>query len=238
MASRLIVGAEALIRWEHPTRGQLLPAAFIGCVKRANLLAEMTAWVLRRIVRDLRDRRVPGDVRFFFNVPAHVLESESFFRQLEEILDSDSTLAKRLGIEITESEVMNSVERTIAALQSVRLLGLRVAIDDFGTGYSSLSYLKRLPIDVVKLDKSFIEGLPTDESDIALAKMFLTLTRQFGFDSVAEGIENEDQAAWLQAHGCMIAQGFHFSKPLPLLDFVSLVGKTNGVPVPATVSPA
>jgi diguanylate cyclase (GGDEF)-like protein len=227
MVSGSIVGAEALIRWLHPTRGQLPPSAFLGSVRRANLLAEMTALVLRQIARDLKDPRVPIEIRFYLNVPAHVLESDSFLLQLEELFDTEPTLANRLGIEITESEVMNNIERTISALQGVRKLGLRVAIDDFGTGYSSLSYLKRLPIDVVKLDKSFIDGLPEDENDIELATMFLTLTKQLGFDSVAEGIENKRQAVWLTEHGCMIAQGFYFSKPLPLPDFIAYARMRN-----------
>ena len=122
---------------------------------------------------------------------------------------------------------MSRIERAISTLQSVRRLGVRVAIDDFGTGYSSLTYLKRLPIDIVKLDKSFIDGLPDDESDIALAKLFLALTKQFRFISVAEGVETESQAIWLQEHGCLIAQGYLFSRPLAMDDLVALAGRSN-----------
>jgi len=237
MATRSIVGAEALIRWEHPARGRVPPLAFLGGVKRANLLAELTAWVMLRVGRDLEGSALPGGIRVYFNVPAQVLETDSFLGQLESLLNDHPSLANRLGIEITESEVMSSVERAISALHSVRRLGIRVAIDDFGTGYSSLSYLKRLPIDVVKLDKSFIDNLPDDESDIALAKMFLSLTKQLNFVSVAEGVESNSQAAWLQEHGCIIAQGYLFSRPVPFGELIKLVGRVNA-PIDAVVAAA
>jgi diguanylate cyclase (GGDEF)-like protein len=227
MVTRSIVSAEALVRWQHPKRGRLAPSAFLGAVKRANLLGELTAWVMRRLARDLEGSALPSGIRVYFNVPAQVLETESFLGQLESLLDDHPMLTNRLGVEITESEVMNRVELAITTLQSIRRLGIRVAIDDFGTGYSSLSYLKRLPIDVVKLDKSFIDGLPDDESDIALANLFLALTKQFNFISVAEGVETERQAVWLQEHGCMIAQGYLFSRPVPLDDFIALVGQSR-----------
>ena len=227
MVTRSIVGAEALIRWEHPTRGRLQPSAFLGSARRANLLAELTTWVMRRVARDLERSALPGGIRVYFNVPAQILDSESFLGQLEALLSEHPVLANRLGLEITESDVMSRIERAISTLQSVRRLGVRVAIDDFGTGYSSLTYLKRLPIDIVKLDKSFIDGLPDDESDIALAKLFLALTKQFRFISVAEGVETESQAIWLQEHGCLIAQGYLFSRPLAMDDLVALAGRSN-----------
>jgi sensor c-di-GMP phosphodiesterase-like protein len=129
---------------------------------------------------------------------------------------------------------MDKVERAIETLKHVRELGLLVAIDDFGTGYSSLSYLKRLPIDVVKLDKSFIDGLPDDQNDTALATMFLALTKQFALISVGEGIETDQQAAWLLANGCMIGQGFLFSKPIPYPALIDLIRATEH-PVTAAV---
>ena len=118
---------------------------------------------------------------------------------------------------------MSRVERAIATLLSVRRLGIRVAIDDFGTGYSSLSYLKRLPIDVVKLDKSFIDGLPDDEGDIALATMFLALTNQFDFMSVAEGVETQEQLELLRSEACTEVQGYLFGRPCPAADIPTLL---------------
>jgi diguanylate cyclase (GGDEF)-like protein len=214
LKTRLIVGAEALIRWNHPERGRLMPDAFLGSLARANLLGELTAWVIQRIVRDFRDTSPPTGFRCYFNVPAHVLESDSFVVALGQVIAAKPRFAGMLGLEITESEVMSNIERAIEALARVRQMGVRVAIDDFGTGYSSLNYLKRLPIDVVKLDQSFIAGLPDDKRDVALAEMFLGLTVQFALTSVAEGIETEEQAAWLLDRGCMIGQGYLFSRPV------------------------
>jgi EAL domain-containing protein (putative c-di-GMP-specific phosphodiesterase class I) len=216
MTTREIAGAEALLRWDHPTRGRLQPFAFLSAVRRANLLTEVTSWIVARIARDFAGVAVPSGLRVYFNAPAHALESETFLLGLEETLAAHPGFADQLGIEITESEAMNRVERAIEALERIRRLGLLVAIDDFGTGYSSLSYLKRLPIDIVKLDKNFIDGIPDGANDVALAEMFLTLTRQFSLISVGEGIETERQAAWLLEHGCMIGQGYLFARPLPL----------------------
>jgi diguanylate cyclase (GGDEF)-like protein len=226
MNTRTVVGTEALIRWDHPLRGRLPPAAFLSAVKRANALGAMTAWVIRRVARDLLAEPLPAGMRCYFNVPAQILDSDSFLNTLQQTLEAHPQLAQKLGLEITESEVMDKVERAIETLKVVRRLGLTVAIDDFGTGYSSLSYLKRLPIDVVKLDKSFIDGLPEDQNDTALASMFLALTKQFALVSVGEGIETEQQAAWLNSHGCMIGQGFLCSKPIPYRDLIALIRAT------------
>jgi EAL domain-containing protein (putative c-di-GMP-specific phosphodiesterase class I) len=223
MHTRAIVGAEALIRWNHPTRGRLPPFAFLEAIKRANLLGALTNWVMQRIERDLLASPLPGALRCYFNVPSQVLDSDSFLINLQQILETNPSLATKLGVEITESDVMDKVERAIETLKVVRKLGLLVAIDDFGTGYSSLSYLKRLPIDVVKLDKSFIDGLPHDQNDTALANMFLALTKQFALVSVGEGIETEQQAEWLRANGCMVGQGFLFSRPIPYADLIELI---------------
>ena len=229
MNTRTVVGAEALIRWDHPTRGRLPPAAFLSAVKRANALGPMTMWVVDRIARDLLANPLPLGIRCYFNVPAKVLEMDSFLNSLQQTLENHPHLATKLGLEITESEVMDKVERAIETLKIVRQLGLTVAVDDFGTGYSSLSYLKRLPIDVVKLDKSFIDGLPDDLNDTALAGMFLALTNQFALISVGEGIETEEQAAWLNMHGCMIGQGFLYSKPVPYAELSEIIRRAERV---------
>jgi EAL domain-containing protein (putative c-di-GMP-specific phosphodiesterase class I) len=183
----------------------------------------LTAWVVHRIARDLAGQALPPAFRCYFNVTATVLEDKAFLAGLEDELRASPGLGARLGLEVTESELMSDVERAIEALDAVRALGLLVAIDDFGTGYSSLSYLKRLPVDTVKLDRSFIDGLPDNPGDVALAEMFMELTRRFALVSVAEGIENERQAQWLAAHGCMVAQGFLFSRPVPFERLVQLL---------------
>jgi diguanylate cyclase (GGDEF)-like protein len=220
---RTITGAEALIRWNHPARGRLPPGEFLAEAERAEALYPLTIWIVGRILRDLSAMELPPGFRCYFNVPASVLERSTFLSELSELLDSAPGLASNLGLELTESEVMHRVDVAIDNLNSVRDLGLTVSIDDFGTGNSSLGYLKRLPIDIVKLDKLFINGLPHDAADVGLAQMFLGLTRQFSLVSVAEGIENEDQAQWLLDHGCMIGQGFLFSKSVPIEELKALM---------------
>ncbi|HET7814998.1 MAG TPA: EAL domain-containing protein [Candidatus Baltobacteraceae bacterium] len=224
--SGAITGAEALVRWNHPQRGILAPNTFLPAMRRANLLSELTLWVMQHVARDVAGMQLPPDFRCFFNVPSQVLENAAFIANLEQLLFSNPNLRGRLGIEVTESEVMHKVEHAIDSLTRVRRLGLLVAVDDFGTGYSSLNYLKRLPVDVLKLDKSFIQGLPHDSKDVALAELFLALSRQFGVKSVGEGIETEAQAAWLRSHGCEIGQGFLYAMPLAKTELADLLAKS------------
>jgi diguanylate cyclase (GGDEF)-like protein len=227
LATRSIAGAEALLRWNHPQRGLLAPTDFLDAAKRAGLMGEITHWVIRRLVADLETLDLPQGFRCYFNVPAQVLEDFSFSDMLADIVRMHPRIADRLGLEVTESDVMNQVERAIESLTSVRRLGLLVAVDDFGTGYSSMGYLKRLPIDSVKLDGSFIKGLPGDSRDENLAKLFLGITSQFSLVSVAEGVETEAQAQWLMNEGCILGQGYLFAKPLALADLVAELNRSS-----------
>jgi diguanylate cyclase (GGDEF)-like protein len=226
MQTRVIAGAEALLRWNHPQRGLLGPIDFLDAAKRAGLMGEITHWVIRRLVDDLESIDLPPGFRCYFNVPAQVLEDFSFSDRLAEVVRAHPRIADRLGLEVTESDVMNQVERAIESLNSVRRLGLLVAVDDFGTGYSSMGYLKRLPIDSVKLDGSFIKGLPGDARDENLAKLFLGITSQFSLVSVAEGVETEEQARWLMDQGCILGQGYLFARPLALQDLVAMLDRS------------
>lgn len=219
----MLTGAEALVRWKHPTKGVIWPDKLIPAMRRANLLSELTFWVMRRVAHDFGDAHLPQTFRCFFNVPSQVLENASFISNLNQVLFAHPEFGSHLGIEVTESEVMHNVEYAIESLGRARQLGLMVAVDDFGTGYSSLNYLKRLPVDVIKLDKSFIQGLPGDHKDVALAELFLALSRQFGFVSLGEGIETEAQAEWLRSHGCMIGQGFLYARPMAHAALMSLI---------------
>lgn len=223
LKSGTLTGAEALVRWRHPQRGIISPNALLPAMQRANLLSELTFWVMRQVATDLRGMHLPPEFRCFFNVPSQVLENTAFVTNLEQLLLANPGMQGRLGIEVTESEVMHNVEDAIDSLTRVRRLGLLVAVDDFGTGYSSLNYLKRLPVDVLKLDKSFIQGLPDDSKDVGIAELFLALSRQFGLKSLGEGIETEAQANWLRSNGCAIGQGFLYSRPLPKAAFETLL---------------
>ena len=213
LATRKIVGAEALVRWDHPERGRLLPAEFIGLAERNDLITPLSRWVLARLMHDLARTPLPKGFRIYFNLGAHTLNDVPFVAELSETLRKASDLVSHLGVELTESAAMENVEGAMSTIDLFRRWGLFVAVDDFGTGYSSLSYLKRLTVDVIKLDRSFITGLPRDERDAAIAELLLRIIDRFGFTSLAEGIETEAQALWLLAHGCRIGQGYLFAEP-------------------------
>jgi diguanylate cyclase (GGDEF)-like protein len=223
LKTRSIASCEALLRWNHPERGLLDPDAFLRVAARNQLMGPMTSWVLRRVVADFRDQPVPPGFRCYLNVPAHVLETDAFIAEIDHTVRSIPGIAKVLGVEVTESEVMNRPERAVSVLVRLREHGIRTAIDDFGTGYSSLNYIKRLPVDVLKLDRTFITGLPDDLNDVAIADLFLGITKQLQLASVAEGIETEAQAAWLLEHGCMLGQGYLFARPMEFADLVALL---------------
>jgi EAL domain-containing protein (putative c-di-GMP-specific phosphodiesterase class I) len=166
---------------------------------------------------------LPPGFRVFFNLAAEMLDDIPFIAELRASLDADPRLIDRIGIEVTETAAMQNVERSMHTIDMFRKWGLAVAIDDFGTGYSSLSYLKQLSVDVIKIDRSFVMGLPDGERDGAITEMLLRITDRFGFKTLAEGIETEEQAAWLLEHGCQYGQGFLIAKPLPLADLLDCV---------------
>jgi diguanylate cyclase (GGDEF)-like protein len=226
MNTRRIAGAEALIRWNHPTRGMLAPGEFIPFVARSGLMGFLSQWLFARVLHDLADRPLPPNFRCYINLPAYLLDDVTFLSGISELLDEHRGFADHLGVEITESDAVQNAEGTILAMRRIRQRGIRIAVDDFGTGYSSMAYLKRLPIDIVKIDRSFVNGLPDDGKDAVLCEMFLRLTQQFGLISLAEGIETEAQARWLLEHGCMMGQGYLFAKPLPLEQFVPMLDRS------------
>jgi EAL domain-containing protein (putative c-di-GMP-specific phosphodiesterase class I) len=173
----------------------------------------------------------PPGFRVYVNVAAPLLEDAEFISEAKEQLQANARLARHLGIEVTETTVMQSVERSSNTLELFRSWGLSVAIDDFGTGYSSLSYLKTLTVDVIKLDRSFITGLPDDDRDCAIVEMLLHMTRRFGFSALAEGIETEGQAAWLLEHGCRYGQGFLIARPQPFEELLECLGLPPALPL-------
>jgi diguanylate cyclase (GGDEF)-like protein len=224
LATREIVGAEALVRWDHPVRGRLPPLEFIEFAERNGLMGPLSRWVLDRVARDVsrRDVSLPAGFRIYFNLGAAMLDDVPFIARLNEVLLTTPGLVAHLGVEVTESAAMQNVERSVNTIELFRRWGLSVAIDDFGTGHSSLAYLKQLTVDVVKIDRSFISGLPEDDRDAALAETLLRIIDRFAFKTLAEGIETEAQAAWLLAHGCRLGQGYLVARPAP---FDELLGR-------------
>ena len=228
LATRRIVGAEALIRWRHPERGLVEPSAFIPFAERHGLAGAIGAWVMQETARLSHDwRRADPAFRVWFNLSAAEMHDETLVPRLREVGGDLSGL----GVEITESVAMQNVVETLAVMQALRNAGVHVALDDFGTGYSSLAHLKRLPIDVVKIDRAFVTGLPGDRFDVAIVDAVLSIARNFGFETLAEGIERDDQAAFLQAAGCSLGQGFLYAHPMTAAKFDALYARgARGMP--------
>jgi predicted signal transduction protein with EAL and GGDEF domain len=218
-----MVGMEALVRWNHPTRGLLLPGEFIGLAEDSGLILPLGAWVLREACRQgalWQSRRTgaglnPGLLNISVNVSAQQLADAAFPRVVASALNESGLDPDRLWLEITESTLMSTGDASVAALSALRGLGAHLEIDDFGTGYSSLSYLKRLPVETLKVDQSFVDELDTDPDDVAIVRAIVGLGESLGLAIVAEGVERRAQASSLRALGCSIAQGYLFGFPQP-----------------------
>ncbi|MGB5064105.1 MAG: GGDEF domain-containing phosphodiesterase, partial [Candidatus Competibacter sp.] len=222
---RAITGAEALIRWDHPKFGLLSPARFIPIAEDSGLVLPLGEWALRETVREigqLHRRGFPG-LRVAVNLSGRQFHQPGLVDLVHEVLSQDGFDPTRLELELTESILMHHTEDNISTLKGFKSMGLRLAIDDFGTGYSSLSYLQRFPVDVLKIDRSFIMHLPASTSSAAIVDAIVTLAHGLRLDVVAEGVETAEQLAFLQAHGCDEGQGFYFGHPLPLEEFQKLL---------------
>jgi diguanylate cyclase (GGDEF)-like protein len=219
LATRRIVGAEALIRWQHPERGLVEPMAFIPFAERHGLAGAIGSWVMQETERLSREwRRADPNFRAWFNLSAAEMRDATLVPRMLEVSNDLSGL----GVEITESVAMENVVETRAVMQALRNAGVLVALDDFGTGYSSLAHLKRLPIDVVKIDRAFVTGLPGDRFDCAIVDAVLSIARSYGFETLAEGIELTEQDAYLRSTSCALAQGYLYGRPMPADKFDAL----------------
>jgi len=215
---------EALLRWNHPQRGVLAPGHFIDALEESGLMAEAGRWVLRDAARRPADLRAAGfdEVRVTINVSATQLHHD-LLADIEAVVETFELPTGALEIELTESVLMTNVEATIEQMKRVARLGVGFAVDDFGTGYSSLSYLKRLPIQRLKIDRSFVSGLGTDPDDEAICASVILLGSSLGLDTVAEGVETEMQRDWLAEHGCGELQGYLMARPMPFDALLALI---------------
>ena len=222
-ASGKFASAEALIRWNDPRTGMVPPNRFIPLLEETGLIHAAGRWALRKAIADhlrWRDSGLPA-VRVAVNVSALQMRSIGFIAELEEALSVDVRAASGLELELTESLIMANVEQTIATLQAVRAMGVAIAIDDFGTGFSSLSYLAKLPVDTLKIDRSFVGAMTHSSQGQALVTTIITLAHTLNLNVVAEGVETEEQSRLLRLLGCDEMQGYLFSKPLPVEIFES-----------------
>jgi diguanylate cyclase (GGDEF)-like protein/PAS domain S-box-containing protein len=215
---RMLTGAEALIRWKHPRRGLVAPSEFIPVLEETGLIHQVGAWALRTAMKDFLRWRESGlrAVPISVNVSAIQLRKRSFIQEIEQLLSIGINAASGLELEITESVMMSSVMQTVDTLRAVQAMGVKIAIDDFGTGFSSLNYLSRLPVDILKIDQSFVSDMTSGPQGLAVVTTIIALAKSLHLKLVAEGVETEEQAGLLLLHGCDDMQGFLFSRDLPV----------------------
>ncbi|MBC7454536.1 MAG: EAL domain-containing protein [Massilia sp.] len=221
-AGGAVSGAEVLLRWQHPLRGVTSPAEFIAAAEESGLILPLGRWVLETACHQLAAwAGAPGTAHLTLavNVSARQLRQGDFVEQVVELLARSGANPSRLKLEITESMLLDNVEQVIAKMGALKALGVGFSLDDFGTGYSSLSYLKRLPLDQLKIDQSFVRDVLTDANDAAIVRTIVALAHSLGLAVIAEGVETAPQRDFLAAHGCHAYQGYLFSQPVPLDQF-------------------
>ena len=223
-----IIGAEALLRWMHPTLGTQSPALFIHILEESGLILEVGGWVLAEACHacaQLLQQHLVDVTQFSLcvNISPRQFRQHDFVERVESSLASSQLPATMLKLEITEGIVIQNIDDTIAKMNRLKRLGVTFAMDDFGTGYSSLNYLKRLPVDVLKIDQSFVRDATQDANDAEIIRAIVAMARSLGLEIIAEGVEQTDQLAFLQQQGCHHYQGYLFSKPVPLEQFRQLL---------------
>ena len=214
-----MVGAEALVRWQHPQRGMVSPSAFISVAEQTGLILSLGSWVLetacRQLARWSEDPATAG-LTIAVNVSARQFRHPDFVDQVAATLLATRANPLNLKLELTESLLLSDADDAVRKMTELRLSGLKFSLDDFGTGYSSLSYLKRLPLEQLKIDQSFVRDVLTDPNDAAIARTVLALGQSLGLGVVAEGVETDGQRDFLLQNGCTLFQGYLFGRPVPV----------------------
>ncbi|BAN47446.1 bifunctional diguanylate cyclase/phosphodiesterase [Metapseudomonas resinovorans] len=238
---------EALVRWQHPQLGLLPPDRFIGVAEANGFIAKLDAWVLRSACRDLASLAAQGfhDLRVAVNCSALNLSRDELPDEVESALRESGIRAQRLELEVTENALMRNVNQALLLLERIRGLGVSISIDDFGTGYSSLAYLKRLPLDTLKVDRSFVMDIPGTRAGMEIVQAIIVMAHTLQLQVVAEGVETREQLEFLRAHGCDFIQGYLLSRPQPLAVIEEFLrhphglGASNVLPLrPADSNPA
>jgi diguanylate cyclase (GGDEF)-like protein len=226
-----LIGAEALLRWEQPMRGLVPPVEFIPLAENTGLILPLGQWVLTSacsLLQSWATDPVLAKLTIAINVSALQLRNANFVEQVLDVVKQTGADPGKLKIELTESLLVDNIEDTIVKMQALKRHGLGIALDDFGTGYSSLSYLKRLPLDQLKIDQSFVRDLIHSKSDGAIAHSIISLGQSLGLSVIAEGVESEGQREFLHAHGCPAYQGFYFAEPMGIDEFEAFAKKAAG----------
>jgi EAL domain-containing protein (putative c-di-GMP-specific phosphodiesterase class I) len=221
----LVVGAEALIRWPHPGWGMISPATFIPVAEETGLIIPIGEWVLQESCNYLARIQASGSIlQLSVNVSPCQFRQSTFISRVKAIVAATGVDPTRLTLEVTEGLILADIHQAIATMSELQMLGIHFSIDDFGTGYSSLAYLKRLPLNELKIDQSFVRDIPDDPNDAALVEVIIAIARNFNLAIVAEGVETLEQANFLKARGCDIYQGYLYGKPLAISEFNLIKG--------------
>ncbi len=216
------LGAEALLRWQHPQRGFIPPAKCIPLAEETSLIVPIGLWVLQTACAQLKawqGDELTRNLTLAVNVSAKQFRRPDFVTQVQRALVETGARPALLKLELTESIVLKNVDDTIAKMRELRLMGVGFSMDDFGTGYSSLQYLKLLPLDQIKIDQSFVRDIANDPNDAAIVQTIIAMSEMLGLNVIAEGVETEEQREFLDLRGCHAFQGYLFGRPLPLQDF-------------------
>jgi diguanylate cyclase (GGDEF)-like protein/PAS domain S-box-containing protein len=239
LATGQVIGMEALIRWDHPERGVMLPAPFINLAEDNGLIVPIGAWVIHTACRHnklLQDAGI-APIKVAVNLSVRQFRQKGLVKAISAIMSDIGLQPQYLELELTESMVMHSADEVIRTLWELQHMGVQLSVDDFGTGYSSLSYLKRFPVQRLKIDKSFVRDIGADADDTAIVQSVVALGHALKMKVVAEGVETEEQRAFLEASGCDEAQGFHLAKPMPFEEIVQMLRSTRlEAGVPAMIS--
>jgi diguanylate cyclase (GGDEF)-like protein len=225
-----IIGAEALIRWNHPSRGLVSPFDFIAIAEEVGLILSIGQWVLEAACIQLKaweNNALAKHLQLAVNVSPLQFRQPDFVDQVTNVLEKNNIDASYLKIELTESMMFDNIDDTIIKMQKLKKVGVRFSMDDFGTGYSSLSYLTRLPLDQLKIDQSFVRNIGVQSSDAIIVQTIIGMTHNLGMTVIAEGVETETQRVFLEHNGCLNYQGFLFGRPVSMADFDKLLTEQN-----------
>ena len=211
-----ITGVEALVRWQHQKFGLVPPDKFIPLAEETGVILEIDDWMMKTACRQIKnwEREGIANIRVAVNLSTRQFRQKNLTEKVAQILNDSAVQPENLCLEITENEVMHNIETTVEILQALKKMGVLLSLDDFGTGYSSLSYLKRFPIDILKIDRTFVNGIPSDRDDTAISTAIVVLAHSMELKVIAEGVEEPEQIAFLQSLQCDEIQGFYFSRPL------------------------
>ena len=223
LQSRQILGVEALLRWQHPEKGLVSPGEFIPVLEKTGMINLVSQWVIQQVGRQLRAWQEEGiQTKVSVNISAQQFDDDQLIKSIRECMRGNGIDGKQLEVELTETALMNNIYRATVSLETLSGWDVSVALDDFGKGYSSLSYLQQLALDIIKLDKQFVLGLPESKNDMILVQTIVDMAHNLGKKVLAEGVEREDQVQALLEMGCDYAQGFLFSRPMPAEQVASL----------------